>query len=130
MAKKIVATALSEFEYSADFYDVSTELSARYGLYERNVDILARRAFDIVASFFGCLVVLPVMLFVKLGNMLTGDFKPIFLKQSRLGKDGKVFNLLKFRSMVMLDDGRQADALLEELFEKNPEKMLKAIESA
>ena len=134
MAKKIVAIALSEFEYSADFYDVSTELSARYGLYERNVDILARRgsmrflaytavkrAFDIVASFFGCLVVLPVMVFVKLGNMLTGDFKPIILKQARLGKDGKVFNLLKFRSMVMLDDGRQADALLEELFEKNPE---------
>ena len=41
----------------------------------------------------------------------------MFLKQARLGRDGKIFNLLKFRSMVMLDDGRQADALLDEGFD-------------
>ena len=108
MAKKIVATALSEFEYSADFYDVSTELSARYGLCERNVDILARRgsmrflayagvkrAFDIVASFFGCLVVLPVALVVKVAYLSNGDKASIFYKQKRIGKDGKIINIYK-----------------------------------
>lgn len=113
MAKKIVATALSEFEYSADFYDVSTELSARYGLYERNVDILARRgsmrflayaaikrAFDIVASFIGCLVVLPVALIVKVAYLSNGDKASIFYKQKRIGKDGKIINIYKLRSMV------------------------------
>lgn len=135
MAKKIVATALGKAEYNqADFYDVSNELAASYNLHEANVDLLARRGsarflfytstkriFDFTASLFGCIALLPVIVFVKVGNMLTGDFKPMFLKQKRLGKDGKVFNLLKFRSMVMLDDGRQADALLEDLFKKNPE---------
>lgn len=134
MANKIIATA-GESDYNqADYYDVATSLSANLRLTESNVNTLARRgtfryalyagtkrAFDIVTSFFGCLAMLPVVVFVKLGNMLTGDFKPMFLKQARLGRDGKVFNLIKFRSMVMLDDGRQADALLEDLFRKNPE---------
>ena len=134
MANKIIAAA-GEPEYNqGDFYDAATSLSAKLHLTESNVDTLAhrgtfryalyagtKRAFDITASFFGCLALLPVIVFVKVGNMLTGDFKPMFLKQARLGRDGKVFNLLKFRSMVMLDDGRQADALLEDLFRENPE---------
>ena len=133
MANKIVAT-VSEPEYDqADFYDIVTSLSADYSLTEANIDTLARRktiryalykcvkrTFDVTASFFGCVALLPVIVFVKAGNMLTGDFKPMFLKQARLGRDGKVFNLIKFRSMVMLDDGRQADALLEDMFKKNP----------
>ena len=135
MAKKIVATISGEPEFTqADFYETASSLSAKLRLTEANVDTLARRgtfkyglyattkrAFDVFASTIGCLVLLPVMVFVKIGNILTGDFKPMFLKQARLGRDGKTFNLIKFRSMVMLDDGRQADALLEELFEKNPE---------
>ena len=134
MTKKM-ATVAAESDYNqADYYDVAESLSAKYRLTEANVDALARRgtfryvlytsakrAFDVTASFFGCLALLPVIVFVKLGNMLTGDFKPMFLKQARLGRDGEVFYLLKFRSMVMLDDGRQADALLEDLFKENPE---------
>lgn len=134
MANKIVAT-VSEPEYDrADFYDVVTSLSADYSLTEANIGTIARRktfryiayagtkrAFDVATSFVGCATLLPVMAFVKLGNMLTGDFKPMLYKQARLGRDGKVFNLIKFRSMVMLDDGRQAEALLEDLFNENPE---------
>lgn len=130
-----IATVQRKTAYSeADFYAVSAELTAGYNLNESNVAAIARRdsfhyslylsvkrLFDVTASFFGCLALMPVIAFVKIGNMLTGDFKPIFLRQARLGKDGKVFNLIKFRSMVMLDDGRQADALLDELFEKQPE---------
>ena len=116
----------------ADFYATTAELSASRKLNSSTVTAFARkekrlehvaylvikRSFDFVTSLVGCVFLLPVIAFVKVGNILTGDFKPMFLKQERLGKDGKVFKLIKFRSMVMLDDGRQADALLDELFKK------------
>ena len=119
----------------SDFYVATSELTAERSLDESTVAVLARkekrleqaiylgvkRAFDFTAGLVGCVCLLPVIVFVKIGNMVTGDFKPMFLSQARLGKDGKVFYLLKFRSMVMLDDGRQADALLVDLFKKNPE---------
>lgn len=132
MAEKVIANDTAYGQ--ADFYAVSAQLNSGYSLNEATVTTLAqrgsmryaaymfvKRSFDVVVSFCGCLALVPVIAFVKAGNMLTGDFKPMFLKQARLGRDGKIFNLLKFRSMVMLDDGRQADALLDELFEKNPE---------
>lgn len=119
----------------SDFYVTAAELSADCRLDESTVSTLARRerrfeqaayhivkrSFDFVTALVGCICTLPVIVVVKIGNMATGDFKPMFLKQERLGKDGKVFKLIKFRSMVMLDDGRQADALLNELFKKQPE---------
>lgn len=132
MAEKVIANDTAYGQ--ADFYTVSAQLNSGYSLNEATVSILAKRAtlryagymlvkrsFDILAGGFGCLALLPAIAFVKIGNMLTGDFKPMFLKQARIGRDGGVFKLIKFRSMVMLDDGRQADALLDELFEKNPE---------
>jgi lipopolysaccharide/colanic/teichoic acid biosynthesis glycosyltransferase len=39
---------------------------------------------------------------------------PVFFKQDRCGKDGKIFGMLKFRSMVM-----DAEEKLEELMDKN-----------
>lgn len=133
MAREIASNVKA---YSgADFYATTAELSASRKLNSSTVTALARkekrlehvaylvikRSFDFVTSLVGCVFLLPVIVFVKVGNMLTGDFKPMFLKQERIGRDGKVFKLLKFRSMVMLDDGRQADALLDDLFEKRPD---------
>lgn len=133
MAREIASNVKA---YSgADFYATTAELSASRNLNSSTVAALARkenrlahasylatkRVFDFTTSLVGCICLLPVIVFVKVGNMLTGDFKPMFLKQERIGRDGKVFKLLKFRSMVMLDDGRQADALLDDLFAKNPE---------
>jgi len=133
MAREIASDARAYNQ--ADFYAATAELSSTRNLNESTVAALARkekrleqlvyrvlkRGFDFVAGLVGCIFLVPVIAFVKIGNMLTGDFKPMFLKQERLGKEGDVFGLLKFRSMVMLDDGRQADALLEDLFKKNPE---------
>ena len=119
----------------ADFYVETAELTADCNLNESTVALLAsrekrlehaaylvaKRGFDITVSVVACLFLLPVIAFVKIGNVLTGDRKPMFLKQERVGKDGKIFKLIKFRSMVMLDDGRQADALLDDLFKEHPE---------
>lgn len=57
-----------------------------------------KRIGDILLSFFGLLVLSPVLIVVAL--LIKIDSKgPIIFKQKRLGKDGKVFNIYKFRSM-------------------------------
>lgn len=58
-----------------------------------------KRLFDIVTSFFGLLFLSPVILLVawhirkKLGS-------PIIFKQIRPGKDGILFEMIKFRTML------------------------------
>lgn len=59
--------------------------------------LFIKRFFDIVVSFV-CLVVLsPIFLLTALA--VKSDGGPAFYKQERLTKDGKKFNVLKFRSM-------------------------------
>ncbi len=58
-----------------------------------------KRLFDIVCSFIGLLLLLPV-LFV-LWAMVRGKLgKPAFFRQRRIGYRGKVFEIVKFRTMT------------------------------
>ena len=84
--------------------------------YKRYRYLFIKRAFDIICSLIGLLFLIPITWIVKICYMLTGDFKPIFYAQRRIGKNGKIFYLYKFRSMVP-----DADKKLKELLENNPE---------
>lgn len=59
---------------------------------------LAKRLFDILVSSLILLVASPIMIITAIIIKAT-DGGPVFYKQQRLTKDGKVFNVLKFRSM-------------------------------
>ena len=76
-----------------------------------------KRLFDIIVALIGCIALLPLMLIVKLCNVISGDLNPIFYKQKRIGKNGKFIYIYKFRSMVP-----NADEILKELLEKSPER--------
>jgi lipopolysaccharide/colanic/teichoic acid biosynthesis glycosyltransferase len=60
---------------------------------------MLKRLFDILASFFGLLLLSPVILIVawqvrrKLGA-------PVFFRQARPGMSGKPFQMVKFRTML------------------------------
>lgn len=59
---------------------------------------MLKRLFDIVSSAFGLLLLSPVFFIVFIWIKL--DSKgPVFYKQVRVGKVGKDFKILKFRSM-------------------------------
>lgn len=59
-----------------------------------------KRVFDFCASLAACTVLLPVWLVIAIAIKL--DSKgPVFFKQERRTKGGKVFSMLKFRSMVV-----------------------------
>lgn len=59
-----------------------------------------KRIFDITISFVALLILLPLMLIIAI-LVKTTSKGPVFFKQERLGKDGKVFKMIKFRSMVV-----------------------------
>ncbi|MBO7455657.1 MAG: sugar transferase [Paludibacteraceae bacterium] len=56
------------------------------------------RFCDIVFSFIGLLLLLPVFIIVSLWIVIDNP-GPVFYRQSRVGKDNRDFLLLKFRSM-------------------------------
>ena len=57
-----------------------------------------KRGFDLVLSLTGFIVTLPIMLITALAIRLDTP-GPIFYLQPRVGKDGKDFKVIKFRSM-------------------------------
>lgn len=59
-----------------------------------------KRILDIVFALIGCICLLPVILFVKIVSLASGDKASIFYTQKRIGKNGKEINIYKFRSMV------------------------------
>lgn len=64
-----------------------------------------KRGLDIVFSFIGIIVFLPLILILAIAIKL--DSKgPIIFKQPRTGKYGKVFHVWKFRTMVADNDVR------------------------
>jgi len=59
-----------------------------------------KRSADIVISFLGLIILFPVLLITAI--LIKIDSKgPVIFRQKRIGKDGKVFEILKFRSMCV-----------------------------
>ena len=63
-----------------------------------------KRAVDIVGAAFGLLVVAPVAIFAAAAIKIDTP-GPVFFTQRRVGRDGRTFQMIKFRSMV---DGAEA----------------------
>ncbi|HHS49972.1 MAG TPA: sugar transferase [candidate division Zixibacteria bacterium] len=73
----------------------------------------AKRAIDLFGSLFGLIVLSPFLTGIALAIKI--DSKgPVFFKQERIGKNGRKFMMLKFRSMFI-----DAEKRLAELLDKN-----------
>lgn len=66
------------------------------GIYNRYI----KRFFDFVISLVSLVVLIPIFAVVSLAIKLESK-GPVIFKQQRIGKDGKVFNIYKFRSMCV-----------------------------
>ena len=77
---------------------VSMRPPARRPKLVRWLDALARRGLDIFASFFGLIVLFPFFVFIA--TMIQNDSPgPVFYRGRRVGKGGREFGILKFRTM-------------------------------
>ena len=57
-----------------------------------------KRVFDLTASLFGLILLAPLFFFIGL-LIKSEDKGPVFFKQKRVGRYGKLFMLYKFRTM-------------------------------
>ncbi|WP_255363269.1 sugar transferase [Geodermatophilus sp. DSM 45219] len=74
---------------------------------------VAKEVFDRGAAALGVLVLLPVLLGLALAVKCTSR-GPVFFRHERIGRDGRPFHMLKFRSMVL-----DADKVETTLFDHN-----------
>ena len=81
-----------------------------------------KRLFDIVLSAMALLFIWPVLLIVAL--LVRRDKGPAFYAQTRVGKDGHLFSVYKFRSMKMGAERLEDFLTPEELAEYRKEYKL------
>ena len=61
--------------------------------------------FDRIVAFFGLAVLWPVLLIVAVLVKMNMPGGPAFFVQKRVGKDGKLFDCHKFRTMTVKHNG-------------------------
>lgn len=62
--------------------------------------LFIKRTIDIICSLVAIIVLSPIMLITALAIFIESPGNPIFA-QERVGKDGKIFKMYKFRSMCI-----------------------------
>lgn len=76
---------------------------------------ITKRAIDIIGAIIGIILLIPTIILVYIARkILKEDQGPLFYKQLRYGKNGKIFKLYKFRSMCI-----NADKKLKEYLDNN-----------
>ena len=60
---------------------------------------MLKRVFDIFFSFFALILVFPLLVIIALLVKLDSP-GPVFYRGKRVGKDGRIFRIFKFRTMV------------------------------
>lgn len=75
--------------------------------------LFIKRVIDIICSLAAIIVLSPIMIITALAIVIESPGNPIFA-QERVGKDGKLFKMYKFRSMCL-----DAEKKLKKLQKKN-----------
>ena len=84
--------------YEIQIGDTPVIMSRNRGL--TTEQLILKRLMDIVVSAVALIIASPFMLFAAIAIKLD-DGGPVFFKQNRITKNGKIFNVLKFRSMIV-----------------------------
>ncbi|MDT8716153.1 sugar transferase [Clostridium sp. 19966] len=72
-----------------------------------------KRSLDIIGSILGIIILSPVFLITFIAIKATSD-GPAFFSQERVGMNGHIFKMYKFRSMI-----EDAESLLDSIIDKN-----------
>jgi exopolysaccharide biosynthesis polyprenyl glycosylphosphotransferase len=68
-------------------------------LYQRPYSRFVKRALDLVVAGFALILVAPLLLVVAMVIRLSSP-GAVFFRQARLGEGGKIFEIVKFRTMI------------------------------
>lgn len=90
-------------------YETSTVIFCEKPIYYNFI----KRVIDILGALFGIVLLSPIMLIAAVAIKMDSEGS-IFFTQDRVGQNGRIFKMFKFRTMVI-----DAEELREKLAEKN-----------
>lgn len=78
------------------------------------IEKAVKRVIDIIAGLVGTILLIPITIGIYIARkILKEDDGPIFYDQLRIGKNGKIFKMYKYRSMVIGADDKLKEYLVE-----------------
>ena len=75
-------------------------INIRYVPLTNTLNMISKRAVDIVGSFLGLIIISPLLLVVSIIIKITSK-GPVIFKQERVGLHNKTFKMYKFRTMYV-----------------------------
>lgn len=132
---KVMNTELEELEYVSNIGETTSALVPYKEIFIYNnkikekIEKVIKRVIDIIVGITGTLVLVPITIGIFLANLISGDKGTIFYSQERIGKNGKIFKMYKFRSMVMGADEKLSTYLAENEEARDEYKKYKKIKN-
>ena len=105
---------LTENEYTS--LVIYQDISLYKSKVKRKAERVTKRFFDILGGLVGFLALIPLTLILFIAKLILNDKGPLFYTQERIGENGKVFRMYKFRSMCV-----GADEKLKKYLQENEE---------
>ena len=98
---------------SQDISEISVE-NYHYLWRKKSLYNVIKRIIDVIGATIGILLLIPIIIGIAIARIIVKDKGPMIYTHNRIGKDGKVFKMYKFRSMVV-----GADEILEKYLSEN-----------
>ncbi|MEX2099922.1 MAG: sugar transferase [Acidimicrobiia bacterium] len=95
---------VNELEHVSLLFDIGEVHAPHYAR--------VKRLFDVVLASFGCLALLVVTPVILLGNAIANR-GPLLYRQPRVGRKGRVFEIVKLRTMVQASAESVSDPTIE-----------------
>lgn len=91
---------------------INTEINKKN--IKTKIENIIKRIIDIVGALVGVVALIPLTIIIYIARIvLKENDGPIFYDQLRIGKDGKVFKMYKYRSMIIGADEKLFEYLKE-----------------
>lgn len=86
--------------------------------------LFIKRCIDIIGALIGLIISSPIFILVSIMYVFGESKGPVFFKQQRYGKNGELFYIYKFRSMVVnADEKLKQNKVLYQKYIKNNYKL-------
>lgn len=91
-------------------YIAGTPMATISAVNHSQSQMVIKRIFDIAGALFGILVSFPIILITAIPLLIESP-GPLFFKQKRVGKNGRIFDMYKLRSMYVDAEKRKAELM-------------------